>query len=240
MIQNQSTIVVHPKPGYVVKCHKSTQILDNTEEWHQFTGKVFINVCHNAQIPISNTTDETVIASSIKQKNTFKIPMSISKMRKGRDKQGNDCWVVDICVNTVVFEWSVLNKFTSFSCDEFKTFLIDILLAFVLERLQLQLKFISVPNRLVMCPPLPFHEIVQKKQVITIIDCPMSVQEYKKGRNSIYQFHPVAKDFKVFRKGAKIKVETDGISDSYLDVGQDKNVRSVYYENHDILRIYVT
>eukprot|EP00835_Amoeboradix_gromovi_P002372 NODE_133_length_18153_cov_0.298050.p8 type:complete len:236 gc:universal NODE_133_length_18153_cov_0.298050:4520-3813(-) len=230
------TMQIQPTAGFVIKCQKMTKILDNAEGWHLYIGKFFINLCHHEKIKAPNTINEEIIHKSILHQDSFKIPMSLSGLRKGYDKQNLECWAVDVCVNTMVFEWCAVQKFTLFTNLEFKQLLTDIALAFIQDRLQLNLTFQSFPKRLVMCPPLSEHTVKLAKQFMELLDCPINVFDYYKANRRVHQFHPVGMNCVVEQCKDKMRVKVEG--QIYNFKISKKPIKCRYYKSAMVLRIY--
>eukprot|EP00834_Sanchytrium_tribonematis_P000271 NODE_5_length_72347_cov_1.339331.p39 type:complete len:237 gc:universal NODE_5_length_72347_cov_1.339331:17320-18030(+) len=230
-----------PNPGFVIKTKKMNTLLSGSEENKDlgvFKGKVFINVCNHESIDKPNTSSEQVIFNAIKKQDPFKIPMSLSPIRKGKDKQGIGCYVVDIMVHPNVFEWATKKIFASFDPADFKQLLKDIFLIFVRDRLQLDLEFVSFPNLLVSNPPLAPHEIIESSNLIDVLDVPLSVMEYQKGDLFVHQYSPVDKSVKILKSDNQIKIAFNG-NEYYIDIEKNLKVNCKLYLNDEMLRIYI-
>lgn len=64
--------------------------------------KFFINICHTSEIPAPKDISETELHKLIETENAteFKVPLSVTKPRKGKDKSGNVVDVSDVAVNS--------------------------------------------------------------------------------------------------------------------------------------------
>lgn len=64
--------------------------------------KFFINVCHTQEIPAPKEITETELHKLIEEQNAsdFKIALSVTKPRIGKDKSGNDVEISDVAVNS--------------------------------------------------------------------------------------------------------------------------------------------
>ncbi|KAJ3016499.1 PIH1 domain-containing protein 1 [Thoreauomyces humboldtii] len=118
-----------PEPGFVVKTKNTVKV----EDWPAEL-KVFINICHSAQVPAPPlaTNEEIQAALNAEDNAAYKVPLSLSSPKPDRDKTGKMCLVFDACVNT-----DPLNKAqTDF---DFKLFLIILALEWVEEKYKLTL-----------------------------------------------------------------------------------------------------
>ncbi|KAI5957348.1 hypothetical protein KGF54_000276 [Candida jiufengensis] len=102
---NQSKIILHPKPGFVVK----TKILESKKNEEILT-KAFINICHDNQVPKPSVEFEPEIVFPMIIENQWEIPIVVSKARQSKDKKGFPSLVYDCCVNSQCFQWCQLNK----------------------------------------------------------------------------------------------------------------------------------
>lgn len=64
--------------------------------------KFFINICHTQEIPAPKEISETELHKMIETQNAsdFKIALSLTKPRVGKDKSGNDVEISDVAVNS--------------------------------------------------------------------------------------------------------------------------------------------
>ncbi|KAG5674809.1 hypothetical protein PVAND_004756 [Polypedilum vanderplanki] len=87
--------MVRPFPGLCLKAFKK-----GTK--HKF----FINICHTDEIPAPKDITETELHKLIENQNAtdFKVPLSVTKPRDCKDKNGNDAVVSDVAVNTDFFK----------------------------------------------------------------------------------------------------------------------------------------
>ncbi|KAI9352796.1 pre-RNA processing PIH1/Nop17-domain-containing protein [Obelidium mucronatum] len=92
---------IRPKAGLVIKTHLAERKEDYPEGM-----KVFINLCHSADIPPPPTMDYEEVARAMLESDnvSFKVPLSLSAPRTDKDKSGKLCLVFDAACNTTPFE----------------------------------------------------------------------------------------------------------------------------------------
>lgn len=97
-------IKLSPQPGFVVK----TKILEGLGD-HTFGKKVFINICHDDQVPKpeGEFDVEAIFAKIVK--NDWEIPIVVSLEKILSDKKGVPSFVYDCCINSESFTWIQLN-----------------------------------------------------------------------------------------------------------------------------------
>lgn len=63
--------------------------------------KFFINICHTSEIPAPKDITESELHKLIETQNAteFKVPLSVTKPRKGKDKSGKEVDISDVAVN---------------------------------------------------------------------------------------------------------------------------------------------
>jgi len=90
--------MVRPYPGLCLKTFKN-----GTKE------KFFINVCHTSEIPAPRDITESELHKLIEKQNAsnFKVPLSVTKPRIGKDKSGSDAEISDVAVNSEFFATKV-------------------------------------------------------------------------------------------------------------------------------------
>jgi len=83
--------MVKPYPGICIKTFKV-----GSKE------KFFINICHTNDIPAPKDITESELHKLIESQNasTFKVALSVTKPREGKDKSGNSVMVSDVAVNS--------------------------------------------------------------------------------------------------------------------------------------------
>lgn len=64
--------------------------------------KFFINICHTSEIPAPKDITESELHKLLDSQNAteFKVPLSVTKPREGKDKAGNVVEISDIAINT--------------------------------------------------------------------------------------------------------------------------------------------
>ncbi|KAI5961821.1 uncharacterized protein KGF55_003792 [Candida pseudojiufengensis] len=102
---DQEKIILHPKPGFVVK----TKILESKNNEEILT-KVFINICHDSQVPKPQIDFEPEVVFPLIIENQWEIPIVVSKVKQSKDKKGFPSLVYDCCINSQCFQWCQLNK----------------------------------------------------------------------------------------------------------------------------------
>lgn len=129
IFEQQQPIRLDPQPGFVVK----TKIVDGKDA-HVYSTKVFINVCHDEQVPKpSDTFDpETVFPKIVN--NEWEVPIIVSQEKTTRDKKGAPSFVYDCCVNNECFRWVQLNKDLRLIVIEWCLEAIEMMYDVVLER----------------------------------------------------------------------------------------------------------
>lgn len=103
MLSTQQSIELSPKPGFTVK----TKILQS--KIHPVTTKVFINICHDDQVPKPSDFDKETTFQLIID-NQWEIPLVLSKEKSATDKKGVPSLVYDCIINTKCFTWITLNS----------------------------------------------------------------------------------------------------------------------------------
>jgi hypothetical protein len=119
---------IQPLQGFVIK----TKILESKE--YPKDTKVFINLCYSPEIPQPPLVSKQEIIKAIQNddSSTYKVPLSLSKPRSDIDKNGNICIVFDACINSKPFNETNQDS-------DFKYFIIDLAIAWVQEKYQLEL-----------------------------------------------------------------------------------------------------
>lgn len=94
-------ISIIPEPCFVVKTkvtdHGRTSLLTGT--------KTFINICHNAEVPLPEVDFNPSIVYPLIMNNKWEIPIITSSIRQDTDKKGNLCYVCDCCINSKSVTW---------------------------------------------------------------------------------------------------------------------------------------
>ncbi|CAD1807913.1 pre-RNA processing PIH1/Nop17 family protein [Candida parapsilosis] len=105
MIQDQTKITLHPKPGFVIK----TKILESKNS-SQLLTKVFINICHDPQVPKPSKEFEPEVVFPMIIENQWEIPIVASVAKESKDKKGFPSLVYDCCINDECFRWCQISK----------------------------------------------------------------------------------------------------------------------------------
>lgn len=86
--------MVRPYPGICIKSFKVKS-----------RAKFFINICHTKEIPAPRDVTESDLHELIETQNAtnFKVPLSVTKPRDGKGKDGKTIEVSDVAVNTEFF-----------------------------------------------------------------------------------------------------------------------------------------
>lgn len=105
IFEHSSPVKLLPKPGFVVK----TKVVEGRGT-HSYGRKVFINICHDGQVPKPpGDYDLEEIFARI-MKNEWEIPIVVSLEKTESDKKGVPSLVYDCCINSDTFVWVHLNN----------------------------------------------------------------------------------------------------------------------------------
>ena len=132
LITEQSeSIQLNPIAGFVIK----TKIISaNDTLAHALSTKVFINVCHDTQVPKpAQDFDPSVIFPLIIE-NQWEIPLIVSREKHTKDKKGQPSFVYDCCINTLCFQWCQVNSDLRSILIEWCIESIELLFDVILER----------------------------------------------------------------------------------------------------------
>jgi hypothetical protein len=126
---------VLPLQGFVIK----TKIKESKE--YPKETKLFINLCYSPEIPQPPLVSKEEIIKAIQNDDSskYKVPLSLSKPRSDLDKSissltkgGNVCLVFDACIHSQPYNETIQDI-------EFKYFIIDLAIAWVQEKYQMEL-----------------------------------------------------------------------------------------------------
>ena len=111
--------------------------------------KFFINICHTSEIPAPKDITESELHKLIEQQNAtnFKVPLSVTKPRTGKDKSGSEVEISDVAVNSEFFAKKVKSR------GLFYHFLITLVFESLEQKYQTELdttNFIELKNRACM------------------------------------------------------------------------------------------
>lgn len=109
--------------------------------------KFFINVCHTNEIPAPKDITESELHKLIEDQNAsdFKVPLSVTKPRDGKDKSGNVAEISDVAVNTEFY-----NKKIKSGDGLFYHFLITLVFESIEQKYKIELdttNFVKLQNR---------------------------------------------------------------------------------------------
>lgn len=109
--------------------------------------KFFINICHTSEIPGPKDIDESALHKLIETQNAteFKVPLSVTKPRKGKDKSGNLVDISDVAVNAEFYAKKIRK-----ADGLFYHFLITLIFESLEQKYQIELNtdtFVLLKNR---------------------------------------------------------------------------------------------
>lgn len=121
--ENANSRIIQPDPGLCIKAFNDTE-----------KKKLFINICQTEYIPAPPEKSEDDLRLIINSNNvtTYKIPMSISDLRKVMDKSGNFATACDIAINSSFFAKIKIS-------DLFRHFFITIVFEAIENKYEIQL-----------------------------------------------------------------------------------------------------
>lgn len=136
--KHQETVTLHPRPGFVVK----TKIVHGSGG-HTYGKKVFINICHDEQVPKppGEFDMETVFGKIVKSE--WEIPIVVSLERQQADKKGVPSFVYDCCINSECFLWVQISKDLRLILIEWALESVETMHDIVLDREYTQPKMLS-------------------------------------------------------------------------------------------------
>ncbi|RKP30953.1 hypothetical protein METBISCDRAFT_15165 [Metschnikowia bicuspidata] len=105
IFESKLAIRLTPTPEFVVK----TSIVTGSGD-HAFGRKVFINVCHDPQVPKPPGPFEIEAVFAQIVKNEWEIPIVVSPEKVCADKKGALAFVYDCCINSECFAWTQLYR----------------------------------------------------------------------------------------------------------------------------------
>ncbi|KAH9201519.1 pre-RNA processing PIH1/Nop17-domain-containing protein [Zygosaccharomyces rouxii] len=101
-----SVVTINPKPEFVIKSKLvSTKNRPKDLPELQIGTKVFINLCHDEQVPQPDINFDPAIVYPLIINDQWEIPIITSSMRQDTDKKGALCYVWDCCINTKCAQW---------------------------------------------------------------------------------------------------------------------------------------
>lgn len=106
LVEKGDIVTLEPKDGFVVK----TKIIDATNlEKYDISTKVFINICHDSQVPQPKQEFDPQVVFPLIINNLWEIPIITSCEKESKDKKGQPSLVYDCCINSVCFRWCQVN-----------------------------------------------------------------------------------------------------------------------------------
>lgn len=98
--------VLKPEPGFVIK----SKLVNVTERPRNLPAlevgkKVFVNLCHDKHAPKPDVPFDANVVYPLIMNNKWEIPIVTSAFRIDHDKKGQECYVVDCCVNSDCIGW---------------------------------------------------------------------------------------------------------------------------------------
>ena len=130
-VREEKTIQINPKAGFVVK---SRIVSSDDPDKHVLGTKVFINLCHDRQVPKPDQEFDPPVVFPLIIENKWEIPIIVSEEKYGLDKKGQSSWVYDCCINTECFHWCQVNTDLRSILIEWCIESIELLFGLVLDR----------------------------------------------------------------------------------------------------------
>lgn len=107
IMEQSKKIKLDPSPGFVVK----TKILESSKpNVRLITTKVFINICHDKQVPKPKQDFDPAVVFTLIINNKWEIPIIVSEEKIGTDKKGQNSFIYDCCINSTCFQWCQVNS----------------------------------------------------------------------------------------------------------------------------------
>lgn len=98
---DHGVVNIQPEPCFVVK----SKINDQKRSGLIKNSKVFVNICHNTEVPLPEIDFDPNVVYPLIMNNQWEIPIITSMVREDADKKGNLCYVWDCCVNSKCISW---------------------------------------------------------------------------------------------------------------------------------------
>lgn len=123
------SVVLDPTGGFVIK----TRIVEGDAK-RPYATKVFLNVCHDLQVPRppGEFVPEQVFPLIVK--NEWEIPLIVSPEKTDKDKKGVPSLVYDCCINTDCFSWVQINNDLKLILIEWCIESVELMYGLVLDR----------------------------------------------------------------------------------------------------------
>lgn len=129
IFEQSPVITLHPKPGFVVK----TKIIEGRGH-HLYQTKVFINICHDAQVPKPERNFDPGEIFPLIVRNEWEIPIIVSLEKRATDKRGAGSFVYDCCINSECFLWLTISADLRLIAIEWCIESVEMMHELVLER----------------------------------------------------------------------------------------------------------
>lgn len=128
-MDHEKSVVLDPTGGFVIK----TRIVEGDAK-RPYATKVFLNVCHDLQVPRppGEFVPEQVFPLIVK--NEWEIPLIVSPEKTDKDKKGVPSLVYDCCINTDCFSWVQVNNDLKLILIEWCIESVELMYGLVLDR----------------------------------------------------------------------------------------------------------
>lgn len=101
----EKPVTLDPTGGFVVK----TRVVEGNAK-HALSTKVFLNICHDPQVPKPKGEFIPEEVFPLIVKNEWEVPLIVSPEKTDKDKKGVPSLVYDCCINTECFSWVQVNN----------------------------------------------------------------------------------------------------------------------------------
>lgn len=136
----QSTIVLQPRPSFVVKTRLSTSTSNPRREYGT---KVFLNICTDDNVPFPEIAWSPEVVLPLIMENNWEIPIIASEERESRDKKGDLAYVYDCVIHSKCMRW----------CMQYPE-LRDILIEWCLESVEIRSDGVSLDREKIARPKM--------------------------------------------------------------------------------------
>lgn len=123
------TVTLAPSAGFVVK----TRIVEGQGD-HLYSTKVFLNVCHDAQVPKPPGTFDPDVVFPLIVRNEWEVPIVTSPEKRSTDKKGVPSFVYDCCINSECYRWVQVSQDLRSIVIEWCIEAVELMHGLVLER----------------------------------------------------------------------------------------------------------
>jgi len=176
--------LVKPAPGICIKIFKNDD-----------KSKVFINLCHHADIPPPEdiTEDELIEVLKSKDPERYCVPLSIGTEHEEVDKSGKRIKAYDVAVNSEFFKKCQNNEL-------FQTFIVSAVIEGIAEKFKIELCFenpILLKNRKCI-GTLQQHRIQQRLPRSSSIRKKTLIQELNAGNNTSELCRHVKPEYRIY------------------------------------------